>query len=88
MEPPWEKKTKVNINGQGPMTKMLDMPRYGKNVYGAESNIILKLGMHRLGLEVYKVYINEDPEMTLTYFTPRSNLTTFAFDKENCYKVI
>ena len=70
------------------MTKMLDMPRYGKNVYGAERNIILKLWMHRLGLEGYKVYINEDPGMTLTYFTPRSNLTTCAFDKENCYKTI
>ena len=34
--------------------------------------MILKLGMKHLGLELYKVYINHDAGMTLTYFTARS----------------
>ena len=31
--------------------------------------MILKLGMKHLGMELYKVYINHDPGMTLAYFT-------------------
>ena len=38
----------------------------------------LKLGMHHRGLKLYKVYINEDPGLTLTYFTARSNSVTLA----------
>ena len=34
--------------------------------------MILKLGVKPLGMELYKVYINHDPGMTLTYFTARS----------------
>ena len=45
--------------------------------------MILKLGMQHRGPKVYKVYINDDPGMTLTYFTPRSNLATYAFEWEN-----
>ena len=33
--------------------------------------LILKLGMKRLGIELYKVCINHDPGMTLTYLTLR-----------------
>ena len=36
--------------------------------------MILKLGMDHQGLKVYEVYINDDPGLTLTYFTARSNL--------------
>ena len=32
VEPPWEGRTKVNINGPGHMTKMAAMPIYGKNL--------------------------------------------------------
>ena len=35
--------------------------------------MVLKLGMHHLGLKLYKVCINGDPGLTLTYFTARSN---------------
>ena len=31
--------------------------------------MILKLGLKHLGMELYKVYINHEPGMTLTYFT-------------------
>ena len=34
--------------------------------------MILKLGMKHQGKELYIVYINHDPGMTLTYFTARS----------------
>ena len=34
--------------------------------------MILKLGVKHLGMEFYKVYINHDPELTLTDFTARS----------------
>ena len=29
--------------------------------------MILKLGMHNLGLKLYKLYINDDPGLTLTF---------------------
>ena len=41
--------------------------------------MILKLGMKHWGLKLYKVYINDDPGLTLTYFTARSNLVSYAF---------
>ena len=34
--------------------------------------MILKLSMQHRGLRLYKVDINEDPGMTLTYFTAMS----------------
>ena len=40
------------------------------------SSRILKLGMQHWGLKLYKVCINGDPGLTLTYFTARSNLVT------------
>ena len=39
--------------------------------------MILKLGMEHYVLKLYKVYINDDPEVTLTYFTTMSNLAIF-----------
>ena len=44
--------------------------------------MILKLGMQHLGLKLYKVCINGDPGLTLTYFMARSNLEILAFLKE------
>ena len=45
--------------------------------------MILKLGMYHLGLKPYKVYINDDPGLTLTYFTARSNWVTCTFEWGN-----
>ena len=42
--------------------------------------MILKLGMKHQGLKLYKVYINGDPGLTLTYFTARSNWVTYRFE--------
>ena len=42
--------------------------------------MILKLGMQHQGLKLYKVYINDDPGLTLTYFTARSNWVAYTFE--------
>ena len=44
--------------------------------------MILKLCMQHWGLKLYKVCLNGDPGLTLTYFTARSNLEIQAFLKE------
>ena len=48
--------------------------------------MILKLGMKHLGMELYKVYINHDPRMILTYFTARSTLVSHALEWEKIGK--
>ena len=35
--------------------------------------------MEHRGRKLYKVYINYDPVLTLTYFTARTNLVTYTF---------
>ena len=72
VEPPWEGRTKVYINGPGHMTEMAAMPIYGK-ISRTISPMILKLSMYHWGLKVYKVDIDDDPGLTLTSFTARSN---------------
>ena len=42
--------------------------------------MILKLGMYHQGLKLYKDNINDDPGLTLTYFTARSNWVTYPFE--------
>ena len=42
--------------------------------------MILKLGMKHQAIKLYKVYINCDPWMTLTYFMARSTLVARAFE--------
>ena len=39
----------------------------------------MKLGIYHLGLLPIIICSNDDPEVTLTYFTARSNLVTSAF---------
>ena len=41
--------------------------------------MILKLGMDHQGVKLYLVYINDDPGLTLTYFTACSSLARFAY---------
>ena len=72
------------INNPGHMTKMAAMPIYGKKkpskIFSGTSGLIsMKLGMKYRRLKYYKVYINHDPVMTLTYFTARSTKVTNAF---------
>ena len=73
VEPPWEGGTKVCINGPGHMTKMAATPIYGKNpskiFSGTGRPISTKLCMKHRGLLPIIVCTNDDPGVTLTYFT-------------------
>ena len=67
---------KVNINGQGHMTKKAAMDINRKQplkifLSRTRRPMILKRGMNYQGEELYKVYINHDLGMTLTYFMER-----------------
>ena len=66
------------------MTKMAAMPIYGKNLQKSSPTeliviMILKLGMEHYELKLYKVYINDDTELTLTYFKTLSSLSKIVF---------
>ena len=68
----------------GHMTKMAAMPIYGKNPLkvffsGTGRPISMKLGMWHRGLQSIIICSNDDLWVTLTYFTARSNLVTYAF---------
>ena len=41
--------------------------------------ITLKVGMRHLVLKYYQMCSNDDPGLTLTYFTAKSNLVPYAF---------
>ena len=84
MEPPWDERMKVCSNGSGHMTNMAAMPIYGKNLKkiffsGIKRPMTLKVGMRYRVLKCYQVYSNDDPVLTLTYFTAMSNLVHYAF---------
>ena len=60
------------------------MPIYGKKntkiiSYRTYVIMIFKLGIEHYVLNLYKVYINDDIELTLTYFTTMSNLSKIVF---------
>ena len=44
--------------------------------------MILKLYMQHQGLKLYVVYINDEPELTLTYVRARSNWVVYMFEWE------
>ena len=80
----WDGGKKVCSNGPGHMTKMTAMSIYGKNLKkiffsGTKRPMTLSLGMHHRVLEYYQVCSNDDPGLTLTYFTARLNLVPYAF---------
>ena len=64
----------------GHMTKMAATLIYGKKpskiLSGTTEPITTKLGMKHWGLQLIIVYSNDDPWLTMTYFTTRSNLVT------------
>ena len=66
------------------LTKTVAMPIYGKNLKktffsGTKRSMTLKAGMLHWVLKYYQVNSKDDPGMTLTYFTVRSNLVPYAF---------
>ena len=60
------------------MTKMAAMSIYSKTSENKRL-MTLKLGMQHWVLKYYQDYSNDDPGLTLTYFTARSHLVPFAF---------
>ena len=47
--------------------------------YRTNSPMIMKVYMEQYILKLYKVYINNDPELTLTYFKTMSKLVKLVF---------
>ena len=81
VEPPWVGGTKFCSRHLGHMTKMAATPIYGKNpskIFFSRTGgpIFTKLGMEYWGLQPIINCSNDDPGVTLTYFTARSNLVT------------
>ena len=64
-------------------TKWLPCPYMVKTLKiffsGTKSLMTLKLGVQHRVLEYYQIYLNDDPELTLTYFMARSNLVPYDF---------
>ena len=54
-------------------------PRTGNHLQNQKS-YYLETWHVSLGTQVYKVYINDDPGLTLTDFTARSNCVTCTFE--------
>ena len=84
VEPPWVGGKKFCPRHLGHMTKMAATPIYGKNpsnIFFSRTGvpIFTKLGMKNRELQPTIVCSNDDPGVTLTYFTARSNLVTWAF---------
>ena len=50
--------------------------------------MILKLGMNHQAMELFKVYINHDPWMTLTFLWQGQLRLPKHLNGENCYNVI
>ena len=64
------------------MTSIAAMPINGKNlILWNQKTDDLEVGMQHWVLEYYQLCSNDDPGMTLTYFTARSNLVPYAFVK-------
>ena len=87
MESPWVGGMKVCSLHLGHTTKMAAMPIYGKNpskIFFSRTGrpISTKLGVQHRGILPIIACSNNDPGVTLTYFTARSNLVTFAFLQE------
>ena len=69
----------VYINGPGHNTKMAATPYMVRpfkiSSYITNGPMTMKLCMEYYELKLYTVYINDDSELTLTYFTTMSNLS-------------
>ena len=73
MELPCEGEMKVYINGPGHMTKMVATPIYEKNyfknlLFQDRKSYDLETCHATSGVMLYKININDDPRLTLTFF--------------------
>ena len=67
---------KICLHDTGHMTKLTAMPIYGKNPIETSGPFSSKFGVWHRGLLTSIVCSNDDPELTLTYFTARLNFVT------------
>ena len=84
---------KVYVNCQGHMTKMAAMAINSKNfkkifLSRTRRPMFLKLGMKHQGEELYKVYINHNPGMTLANFMARSAEDAYPRSQVSVYRTI
>ena len=84
---------KVCINGQGHMTKMAAMAINSKKplrIFFSRTRrpMILNLGMKHQAMELYKVYINHGPGMTLTFLRQGQLRLPMHLNGEYCYNVV
>ena len=87
MKTPYEKLAKICTKYFGHMTKMAATPIFGKNLLKiffsrTRRPVTLRLGTLHWGYGAYQVCSNDDPRLTLTYLTSRSNLLPNAFKWE------
>ena len=54
-------------------------PKPSKISYRTNNSMIMKLDLEQYVLKLYKVYINDDPELTLTHFKTMSNFSKLVF---------
>ena len=75
MKTPYNKLAKICANRFGYMTKMADMPIYGKNPLKIFSRtrrwMTLGLDMLHWACGAHQVCSNDDPRLTLTYLRSR-----------------
>ena len=76
---------KIFINSLGHMNKMTARTIDGKNfptkIFSrTKSPMTLTLGMQYWELKHYKVYLNDDPGLTMTCFTLSQNLVACVFE--------
>ena len=88
----YDKLAKICTKYFGPMTKMAATPIYDKNhlkIFFSRTRwpMTLRLGMKHWGSGACQVCSNDDPRLTLTYLTSRSNLLPNAFGWEFFLKV-
>ena len=84
MATPYNKFAKIYTNFYGHMTKMADMLIYGKKplkifFYRTRRLMTSGLGMLHFRSWAYQVCSYDDPRLTLTHLTSRSNLLPNAF---------
>ena len=93
MKTPYSKLAKIHTKYFCHMTKMTSMPIYGKNslkIFFSRTRrpVALGLGMLHWGCGAYQVGSNDEPRLTLTYFTSRSNSLPNAFKWDFFEKLI
>ena len=74
MKTSYNKLAKIYVNCSGHMTKMADIPIYGKSplkIFFSRTRRLMTLGLGMLYFEcgAYQVCSNDDPGLTLTYLT-------------------